>query len=51
MGQMEVNQGRMDKQMGQNLKQQGMYEMTHGNYAQGMRDMMIGQAKINQGQQ
>lgn len=49
IGQMEMNMGQMDRQQGWMLEQKGRMEMANGNYAQGMRDMQMGQAEINRG--
>ena len=47
-GNMDFNMGMNQQQQGMNLKQQGMMEMQNGNYAQGQRDMMMGQTAADE---
>lgn len=48
-GAMEYNQGAMEKNIGWQQEQRGMMEIAQGNFAQGMRDIMVGQQEINMG--
>ena len=41
----------MDKEIGRELKHQGMNEIAHGHIGKGIKDLMIGQAQIKKGKE